>query len=53
MNNKYDFLTQNSNSNLVSKKLSMIIHHEEIQFLTKIIQEIIEEEKSQNNTTEG
>ncbi len=53
MTNKYDYLNQDSKPNTVSKKLSMIIHHEEIQRLSIIIQEIMEEKSSQDNTIKG
>ncbi len=37
---------------MISKKLSMIIHHEEIQLLTKLIQETLTEINSQENKVE-
>ncbi len=46
-------INQDSKINMVSKRLAMIIHYEEIQRLSKVIQEIIEEENSQDNTVEG
>ena len=52
MANNNSIINEQTDINFISKKLSMIIHHEEIMNLAKLLKEVIEEKIAEQNSTE-